>query len=628
MAREEELINLVFKTLPRGGRTQIVSAQDKKNLSKNLLDSLSQSRLCYITEPKKLEDKEDLLSFLMTELKAHNKSVTILAANKIIGSHYNEPKHSENLSIWQKLKNIAEGDVAKSIHSFLFHYENELKLPLNNIFSKSGQEVFIVDDAYRLSFKVVQKLLSLTEKRQANVIFLKNQQGRKSLFSGNPLEIIEQIGINQIDCSKIYPNKIITKTKITIEATKIFSDKQSERQIQSAKYIAKQLSDSAASVLTVTSSKKSAEKLNLLIRDELIAMNKIDRNQHTILVSESIYLTQSAQKYAASYPKNAFIKEYIGKGQHAIRKIMGHDVEKNQVIIQGHFGRSSTILTSKISNQMKSGKIQIYREKELGVATGDIIRLTNGSKQSDFLGLKMGKSYKISEMDEKYIYLNNYSENSKNFRIKKDRLNGLSLSYGYARSIHEPIAEKNIKQIICDLPSKAITKVIVADLSRHTDHLHIITDSSQNILKNIKDLNHPVSIQKNINNDNVNTAIFDIQKIETQLKQNAAVMTEKMLGPPNEILSNQNEWHYGIRGDLVVYVQGKKQGSFHHKMTGEVGGMTELLAKAMNVKTQDALSYAAQMIKQLPSTEIPAQTKNIQSAELSHYEIARDREIA
>lgn len=53
---------------------------------------------------------------------------------------------------------------------------------------------------------------------------------------------------------------------------------------------------------------------------------------------------------------------------------------------------------------------------------------------------------------------------------------------------------------------------------------------------------------------------LDANVIETQLKQRAAFVTEKTLGPPNAALSTSNEWRYEIRGDFVVYVQGKHQG--------------------------------------------------------------------
>src|SRR3989338_4106559 len=299
MCKEENLTNLVFKTLPKGMRAQITTPPDQKNMRKTLMDSLSQSRLCVISEPKNLEDKENLLSHLIADLKAQHKSVTLLAANKMIGNHYNGSICSKDESIWKRLKNIAKDDLAKGIHSFLFHYENEIKMPLNNLFSKNGKEVFIVDDAKRLSFDVVQKLLSLTEKRQANIIFLKNNEGKSNLFTGNPFEVIEKIGINKIETSKIYQqSKINIKAQVTIETTNANTlDKQNSRQMQSAKTIANELCLNNEATLVLSSSKKSAEKLNQLIRDELIAMNKIDGKQHSIKISESLYLTEQAQKY-------------------------------------------------------------------------------------------------------------------------------------------------------------------------------------------------------------------------------------------------------------------------------------------------------------------------------------------
>jgi len=106
---------------------------------------------------------------------------------------------------------------------------------------------------------------------------------------------------------------------------------------------------------------------------------------------------------------------------------------------------------------------------------------------------------------------------------------------------------------------------------------------------------------------------LDANVIETQLKQRAAFVTEKTLGPPNAALSNSNEWRYGIRGDFVVYVHGKHQGSFHNKLTGETGDMTTLLMKSMNVSAQDALVCGLSTISKLPAQELNSgRSKNIQ----------------
>lgn len=100
---------------------------------------------------------------------------------------------------------------------------------------------------------------------------------------------------------------------------------------------------------------------------------------------------------------------------------------------------------------------------------------------------------------------------------------------------------------------------------------------------------------------------------------------EKTLGPPNAPLSNKNEWCYGNRGDLVVCVQGKNQGSFHNKITGEAGGMLDLLMRSMSLPIKDALSYGAQMIKQLPPIETIS--KQTQQPNLSNQDMIRNREI-
>src|SRR5690606_17793647 len=103
-----------------------------------------------------------------------------------------------------KLKKIMKGDIAINTYAFIKQYEIDVSNPLNNMLTQKGKEVFIVDDAKRLDFESIQKLITLSEKRQDNIVFLKNHNGRHSFFSGNPLELIEKCDITKLDARKLY----------------------------------------------------------------------------------------------------------------------------------------------------------------------------------------------------------------------------------------------------------------------------------------------------------------------------------------------------------------------------------------------------------------------------------------
>src|SRR3990167_11125372 len=503
----------------------LLPLEDGKYTSKALLDrekdilSLANqgaaSRLTVIREPSALQDKQLMLSDLIAEHEKNHKKVKILSINKSMSSQHNDYARKNDISIWQRLKEIGKSDLAHGINSFLHSYESDLKMPLNNLFTKKGKEVFIVDDAQRLSLDTMQKLLTLTQKCESNIIFLKHTEGMKNVLSGNPLEIIEKCEISKIDARHLRAPKasVIKNDNLKISITQVKNntlDKnhtQEVRQGELAKTVVKQYGNDLSQTLVLSQSKAAAQKLNFAIRDELISNSKVGVEQKYITVTEPVFLSREEQKHAKFYPNDAFIKTYIGRRQFNISKIVRHDLEENKIIVENEKLKRSIITPKSIIELMKKNETQLYTEKRIGIALGDQFRLIQANKQASALHLKMGQSYVVIDLKEKKITLESNNKNEKTLSIKVDQLNGLPLSYDYARSIHEPLDKTKKNQILCDLPNHAINSNTITELARHTDSLHIITDNKEKAEKKI----HSDLLKQNA----LDQKITDIQKEKT-----------------------------------------------------------------------------------------------------------------
>ena len=364
-------------------------------------------------------------------------------------------------------------------------------MPLNNIFSKDGKEVFIVDDAKRLDFDAVQKLIDITEKRKAHVIFLKNNNGRHSFLSGNPIELIEKCNIEKIDARKLYsdlkndipdknkmPEKITITEAVNTDKTPNTLSKQSLRHKTLASLLVAQNGDSMDDAIAVSHSKKSAELLNSAIRAELKNTGKIGTQQYVIKILNPVFLGDSEKKHAKCYPENALLKTYLGRGVFRTQKILGHDTAQNKVILQSEFSRRSLMDPAKISKDISRNVAAIYEEKSIALAEGDRIFLPHENKMSRQLNLESNKTYKISEINEKHVTLHNAASN-KSIKTKLANLSDLSVNYHYAISVHGSLSSlKNKQQVFCDLPAYAVNANVLSDIGRHADKIHVVTDDA------------------------------------------------------------------------------------------------------------------------------------------------------
>lgn len=465
-----------------------VTETEKSGPQKNLNIALKGSRLCVIAEPNSANEKEMILSGIISDLEKDKKNTKILTINKSMSNQHNDYSRKKDDNIWQRLKRIGKCDLAHSINAFLHQYEAEIKMPLNNLFSKKGKEVFIVEDAQRIGLDTMQKLLSLTEKRQANIIFLKHNEGMRSQLVGNSLEIIERCKVNTINAQHYLKNTDKNKKvsnlnlKLTVDQAEGLHanetrEKQDIRQASTVKTYAANYLNQHEKTLVLSQSRTAAEKLNLMIRSSLIEHGKISREQHHITAISPIFLSSQEQKHAKFYSKDAFIKIYKGKGQYDVKKIARHDLNSNKIIFSNEKGRFESVSPKDISSLIQKNEASIFYEKEMEISKGDLLCLSQSNKQSTLLNLKMGETYKILEINDKKVLLEIKSNPEKTLSIKTKKLDGLAITYDYVHSIHEKLPVSQKKTILCDLPHHTLNANVLSELVKLGNHIHIITDN-------------------------------------------------------------------------------------------------------------------------------------------------------
>lgn len=451
------------------------------------LNIFSKNRFCVITEPNRFQDKNKCLLELIGSIESQGKKVKVLTLDKGINQALND-KNKPSISLLDHLKNMAKSDIAINAYTFIKQYETDINNPINNILAQKNKEVFIVDDAKRLDFDSIQKLINLSEKRQANIVFLKNHHGRHSLFSGNPIELIEKCDITKIDAHHFYQeskkisqkNNLLGKITITepeeCEKPQTALAKQSLRQKTLAKLFVLQNSEMENS-MAISYSKKSTKLLNTVIRDELKSSGKIGREQYVIKMLQPIYLDDAMKSSAKSYLENAILKTYLGHGVFRTQKILGHDAVQNKVILQSEFGRKSLVDPNKITQAISRNGAMLYQEKTMVLSEGDRVCLSFENKLSKNLKLKSEQSYKIATINEKYAIFQ--STSSEKIKVKLNDLNNLSLNYHYAISAQGSLASlKNKQQVFCDFPAYTVNANVMSDIEKYADKIHVITDDA------------------------------------------------------------------------------------------------------------------------------------------------------
>ncbi len=458
-----------------------------KNPPSTIFDAMQQHRLCVIEEPKQLDAKLNLIDTLVNDLESKGKKVTLLTQTKSLACDHNEHDRSHQKSLWQQLKRIGKSDRAQSLYGFLHRYEESTKNPISNMMSGKGTEVFLIDDGQRLSLDVAERLIDLTKKRQANLIFLSNSSGKQSQLAGDVVSLLKKAGVPIINSASQKTNQEKSKLSITIHELKSDlnmngKEKQTHRQKIIAKSIVNQYGANLKEVEVLSTTKNSALSQSLLIRESLKKQGLLDQADKDVLIEKPVYLTTEERKHAKFFKKGWVAKTYVGRGQFAEKTITGIDKKNNRLLVRGNFGREKLVSPQQI---LKGRDTKLIERSHLPVANHDHVRLNANNRLSKQLGLSTNTGYQAFIQDNK-ITLVPENIKLKTIKTKLKNLNGMDWTHDYVKTTQQVRhIKRSSKKVVLDAPAYALDKNTINDLSRQYSSITIHTDNQKKAEKKL-----------------------------------------------------------------------------------------------------------------------------------------------
>jgi conjugative relaxase-like TrwC/TraI family protein len=442
------------------------------------------SRLGILKESKSLEANTSALDSLINELESQGKSVTVLAQTKSMASNYNEYARSKKRSLWDQLKNLGKSDRAQPIHSFLPKYTEQTSNPLNNMLSKKGNEVFIVEDSGRLNIDVVQSLITATETRHSQILFLSFNEGRRSQLAGNVVSTLKSSGVqhsnlvqsNHINKSK---NPDVNFVEVRSDINSLATEKQKIRHHQLISDVIDKYEGDLSKVAIYASSRKAIASLTANMRDCLKQHGYLGKPDNVIITERPVYLTQQEQKHAKFFKPGMLIKTYVG-GCFEEKLITRIDEGNNRVAIKGTFKREKYHTPNKV---LKNQNSKLYLRSEMRLSNNETIRALTENTQSKQMGLSINTAYTIY-IDNDRVTLQPENKRHKTIKTKLSKLNGLDLGYNYVKRLDDNKALfTSKKDAVIDLPAYLINSNTINSIARTHHNIEIYTDNKEKAVK-------------------------------------------------------------------------------------------------------------------------------------------------
>lgn len=456
--------------------------QVPKAIKTSIVDILkSKDRLTLVDTRGIQGNKKDFLSVLLNVTEHEGKAVKILTPSRLQANTTSQQIQREPKNLWRWLVSIGKGEAAESVGGFLFRYEQEINRPFSGW--RQEKDVLIVEQAEKLSYQDTKKLIKLTEKQKARVIFLNNDiQGKANRFLvGSPVDILKQSSIEKFELK--VENTQFKKTPVLSE---IKEDKDRlESTVKAYQALSVQERDNST---LIVSNKRERQAIIPAIREILKNQGELGRVEKSVMTYKPFFLSETEKKFAHQYKEGLVIRLYekttsnktslLGKNENSSfgqlikkqnqivseYKITNVLKKENILILEDSTGKirrfnprqSSQPLENNLNNRSAEKRvlsgIQIFEQKSLSLSEGELLVTTASTiddiaqagpfiwiKASSPPRLKSGDKLRVIEINKNGIKVEKFTgkvnEPIETLHIKNQQLKNLPIDYDYAHTL-------------------------------------------------------------------------------------------------------------------------------------------------------------------------------------------------
>ena len=381
------------------------------------------SRLAIATVPKRLP--LDAIHDLVNAGESAGKKVRLLVPNRIEYQSVQGPLSRTSKNVIEWFTNQFKQERVDTVAGYLLAAEKRLHSPFR--FLQQDKDCLIIDNATRLSTVDLERLITLSEKNGAKLIFM--QHGDKKVAVSDTLAILQKNAIPEVP---------LKKGHITVARDVVIRDRALPLIITAPE-----------ATLVLTDSKKRQRALTETLRKDYQTQGLLGSDAARLTMLSPVFVPNSTDSnpYKAGQQLRIFGK---GGGVLRIRRV---NTARDTLTLYDERGALHMVKRSRLVGTRHA----LYEHQSAPIATGERLIATANDKK---LGLEKGVTYRATHVSENDITL---STGEKSVTVPLDAWQGLPLQYDYARTLAS-MGRSQVDEVIVDCNSYVLNKSLTASL--------------------------------------------------------------------------------------------------------------------------------------------------------------------
>lgn len=422
----------------------------KSGLSNSILKTKDRIQLIDVNG---LTHEKNLIEDLVNESESQGLRAVVLHVGRLQSNRLSDSINRDASTFWKSVKNFFKADLVQTVSGFSTRYDKANPEPC------SRNDLVIVHDAQKLSYKDLSTLERLSSRTDSKLVLLNNIRSTEGFAAGSPIKALKDAGFIALRSKTQEKNVCVD----VVQSTKTHCDL--------AQAYAQIPEDVRQLTLVMALTTKDADSLTSLIRTQLQQKGILSLQTKEVRVLSNQNLSETQKRHSKFYDVGDQITLNPFKSEQSQFKVIGKD--DTTLHLQSTHGEK------KLLEIQKDIPFLVTKSHKLEFCIGEQL-VTERSLRIGRMKFERGEIFNVKAIREDGVMM--HYDNADLF-LSNEELSCFSLSYNYVKKPNE--LTRNATDVLVALNSYQLNKNILGELSECSPRIKIFTQDKEKAIEQL-----------------------------------------------------------------------------------------------------------------------------------------------
>lgn len=419
-------------------------ATDKEGICSQILKSEDRLQLIDV---KGLTHEKRLLEELIHVSEEQGLHTVVLHQGRLQAERLQSTIRRDSSSLWKSIKNLFKPNLVQTVAGFSTRYEKTHSKP------SAQNDIVIVHDAQKLSYRDLAKLDSLAAKTESKIILLNNTRSTEGYSAGSPIKALKEAGFNPIT----------SKTLEKMAAIDIVPTTNMHHDL--AQHFANLDKDARNNTQVIALTNKDSTLITDEIRNQLQQKGVLSFQSKEVSVLSTQGLSEAEKRQTKFYDLGDQITFNAYERGQEHYKLIAKD--EHSIHLENDSGLRKSVLLA------KENPFLVTKTRKIALSIGEQL-VNEKNTRLNLMIFNRGEVFEVKSLRPDGVML---KYNKSDLFLSNEELSSLTLGYNYVRK--PGAVTKTPSETLVALQDYQLNKNVVGELTEFSSKIKVFTQDKE-----------------------------------------------------------------------------------------------------------------------------------------------------